>query len=468
MTDVACPAPPVALGARAARTWGALAVVCAAAFVVVLDFFIVNVALPSVQTDLRASSGAIEWVVAGYALALAVGLVAGGRLGDRYGRRRTFCVALAAFTLASAGCGLAPTTALLVAGRVVQGAAAALLTPQVLAIIGVTYEGPARLRALGVYGTVMGLAAVSGQLVGGVLVAGGAGWRGCFLINVPIGLVTLVAARRHVAESRVPGAARPDAAGTALLAAALVALLLPLVEGRQSGWPAWAWASLAAAPVLAGAFALQQAALGRRGGAPLLDPALLRAGVFAKGLAAQFALWCGQAAFFLFLALYLQQGRGLSAMEAGLVFVVVALPYVVVAARTPALVARFGRLVLVAGGIAMALGHGASAVAVNRWGVGGPIEALVPGLVLVGLGTGLCIPALMGLLLAEVAPGQAGNAGAVLSTVQHLGNAVGVAVTGVVFFGARDAGFGAAFSLSAAQLVLVGLAVALLALPLRR
>src|SRR3954454_12375145 len=197
-------------------SWAPLVVILAASFVVVLDFFIVNVALPSMQLDLHAGTSTIEWVVSGYGLALAVGLVTGGRLGDCFGRRRMFSVGVAAFTVASAFCGVAPTAGLLVAGRVAQGLAAALLTPQILAILGVTYSGQARATALGVYGTVMGLAAVSGQLIGGALISAGLGWRACFLINLPIGAAILAAAGRRIAESRVPGAARPELAGTTL------------------------------------------------------------------------------------------------------------------------------------------------------------------------------------------------------------------------------------------------------------
>lgn len=474
MTDATRPIPSATRPPRrgvAAHPWATLVPVLAASFVVVLDFFIVNVALPSMQADLGASTGAIEWVVAGYGLTLAVGLIAGGRLGDRYGRRRMFCLGLALFTLASACCGVAPSAELLVFGRLAQGLSAALLTPQILAIIGVAYSGPARLKALGAYGTAMGLAAVSGQLVGGVLVSGdvaGLGWRACFLINVPIGIVTLLLAGRLISESRVEGAARPDVAGTVLLAAGLTAILLPLVEGRQHGWPAWSLLCLLAAPALLAAFAAQQRALRRRGRAPLLDPALLRTHGFAGGLLAQFALWCGQASFFVVFALYLQQGRGLSAIDSGLVFTAVAVAYVVAAAAAPGLAERFGRLVVLEGGLALAAGHGLLALAAHRIGSGGPVAELIPGLLLVGAGMGLCIPALMGAVLAGVAADQAGNAAAVLSTVQNIGNALGVAITGVVFFAAVDGGYGHAFGLAVTELGAVGLLVATLALVLPR
>lgn len=468
-SDVLAPAPGAALrrGRFAAHPDAPLWVMSAAAFVVVLDFFIVNVALPSLRADLGASVGGLEWVVASYALALAAALVAGGRLGDRYGRRRVFFVGVAAFTVASAACGISPSTTTLVAGRIGQGLAAALVTPQILAIIGTVYDGPARVRALGVYSTVMGLAAVSGQLIGGALIAldlAGLGWRVCFLVNVPIGIVTLALTVRWVPESRVAHARRPDLAGSVLLALGLVALLLPLVEGRQQGWPAWTWACGVGAAVLAVAFVAQQRALGRRGEAPLIDRALVRSGAFRVGLSAQLALWCGQASFFVVLAVYLQEGRGLDALPAGGVFTVLAVAYVVAAALAPRGLARFGRAWVVEGGCLLALGHGSLALGVHAVGSDGSLWALVPGLVLVGAGMGICIPGVMGLALAQVGADQAGSAGGIFSTVQNVGNAVGVAVIGVVFFGGVDGGYGHAFGAAELGLCLVGVAVAGLAL----
>src|SRR5579859_4731340 len=196
-----------------ASKWLPLPVVLVGTFMVVLDFFIVNVALPSIQSRLHASGGALEWVVAGYALTSAIFMISGGRLGDRFGHRRMFSLGLALFTLASAGCGAAGAPVELVSARLIQGVAAALLTPSVVAIIGLLYEGPDRLRALSAYGTSMGLAAAGGQLIGGALIALdplGLGWRSCFLINVPIGIVALVLAPRLVPESPRTATTRLD------------------------------------------------------------------------------------------------------------------------------------------------------------------------------------------------------------------------------------------------------------------
>src|SRR5689334_8221207 len=310
--EIALPLP------RLARSrWAALPVVLAGTFMVVLDFFIVNVAMPAMQADLHAGSGAIEWVVAGYGLTFATLLVTAGRLGDQLGRRRMFSLGLGLFTLASAACGLAWSPGTLVAARLVQGVAAALLSPQVLSIIGVAYAGTDRVRALSVYGIVLGLAAVGGQLVGGVLVqadVAGLGWRSCFLINVPVGLAALALAGRAVPESRGAETRRVDLVGTVLLTSGLTAVLLPLVEGRAHGWPLWTWLSLAAAAVLLAVFAAHQRRLASTGGAPLLDPALFADRGFSAGLLTQLVFWCGQASFFLVLALYLQMGRGLDAL----------------------------------------------------------------------------------------------------------------------------------------------------------
>jgi EmrB/QacA subfamily drug resistance transporter len=446
--------PRFALRFGASR-WAPLPIVLAGTFMVVLDFFIVNVAMPSIQASLHASTGAIEWVVAGYGLTSAVLLITAGRLGDRHGRRRLFCVGLGLFTLSSAACGLADTSTELIAARLIQGVGAALLMPNVLSIIGVLYDGVDRAKALSAYGMVLGLGAVSGQLIGGALVAAnlaGLGWRSCFLINVPIGAVALAFAPRLVPESKVPKAGRPDMLGTLLVTAGLTAIVLPLVEGRQHGWPLWTWLSLAAAPVILGAFYYRQRRLACDGGAPLVHPELFANGTFRAGLVSQLVFWCGQASFFLILALYLQLGRGLTAMQSGLVFTILAASYLAASLRAPALTERHGRRVLAVGALTLVGGHGLLLAAVADVGVGGSIAALVPGLVLIGAGMGLGITPLATIIMSGMKPEQAGATSGVLATAQNVGNALGVAVIGVVFFGALQHGFAGAFELSLAVL----------------
>jgi EmrB/QacA subfamily drug resistance transporter len=445
--------------------WAPLPVILAGTFMVVLDFFIVNVALPSMQRRLHAGSSSVEWVVAGYGLTTAVLLITGARLGDRWGRRRVFTVGLALFTISSAACGVAASPGMLVASRLVQGAAGALLMPNVIAIIGVLYRDGDRARALAAYGMVMGLAAVLGQLIGGVLVEAdpaGLSWRSCFLINVPVGALAVAAAPRVIPESRSPGLAGMDLAGTALATLGLTAVVLPLVEGRTHGWPLWTWISLGCAPLVFAAFAVQQRRLAARGGTPVLPAGLLATPGLTAGLAAQLLFWCGQASFFLVLSLYLQQGRGLSALHAGLVFTILAVAYLATSLRAPALTVRHGRRVLATGALVLAAGHVALAIAVGAVGVGGSVLALVPGLVLVGAGMGLGITPLASLIMGALEPARAGAVSGVLATMQNVGGALGVAVIGVIFYGDLSHGIGHAFELSVLALAVGLLGVAAL------
>ena len=453
---------PSSVQSRPGRSWSALAVLMTGTFMFVLDFFIVNVALPSIQQSLRAGEGAIEWIVAGYAISTAVLLVTGGRLGDQFGRRRMFAVGMAVFVLTSAACALAPDPAVLVAARVLQGVGAALMAPNILSILGVVYSGPARVRAISVYGMVMGLAAVSGQLIGGVLIRadlGGLGWRAIFWINVPLGVAALLASPRLVPESRASQGSRFDLAGVALITACLVAVVLPLVDGRQEGWPAWSWIALGAAVPLGIAFAAHQRRKASRGGVPLLSPRVFASWPLRAGLITQTAFWCQQAASYLVIGLYLQQGRGLSPLAAGAVFAVLAAGYLMTSFRAPALTIRFGRRVIAAGAVLGAAGDGALYLAAGH---GGPVAWLFPGLVLLGAGQGLCITPLTTTVLSHADPASAGSVSGALSTAQQVGNSIGVAVTGVLFFGAVDRGYGLAFERSVLQMGALLLVVAAL------
>ncbi len=465
-TTTAAAASPASLVARAQTSrWAPLPIVLTGTFMVVLDFFIVNVALPSIQSSLHASAGSIEFVTAGYALTSAVFLICGARLGDRLGRRRIFSAGLALFTLASAACGASSSATLLVASRLVQGVAGAMLMPNVLSIIGVHYAGADRAKALSMYGMAMGLAAVSGQLIGGLLVQwdpAGLSWRSCFLINVPIGLIGLALAPKLVPESRERRASRIDWVGTALVTTGLTAIVFPLVEGRQHGWPLWTWLSLSAAPVILAGFVWQQRRLTARAGAPLLDLSLFKHRAFSAGLIAQAVFWSGQASFFLVLALYLQAGRGMSALGAGLVFTILASSYLVASARAAELAVKHGRRVLTIGALTLAAGHGVLLAAVAAVGVGGSVFALAPGLLLIGAGMGLGIAPLATTIMSAMRPDQAGAASGALSTFQNVGNAIGVAVIGVVFFGALHSGFATALELSEATLGATLLSVAVL------
>ena len=433
---------PLPAARRAAPAWLALAVVLTGTFVVTLDFFIVNVAIPSTQADLHAGAGAMQLVIAAYGIALAAGLILGGRLGDLAGRRRVFMTGLALFTVSSAVCGFAPDATILIAGRVVQGAAAALMTPQALSIIGIEYEGEARARAFAVYGLVMGLAAACGQLVGGLLIDVdllGLGWRSCYLVNVPIGIAALALAPHALRESRSNGAARLDLTGAVLATAALVAIVLPLVLGREHGWPLWTWLCLAAALPLTAAFARSQRRLAARGGDPLVAPALFRERAFTVGLLTTVLFYTGMGSFFLVLALYLQEGRGLDALGSGLVFTPLAVGYLAASIASQRLSGRLGRQLLALGGVVRAAALAGLVATIAAVAAGGSVAVLLPLLVLDGVGMGLLTAPLIATVLADMSAEHAGAASGVLSTAQQVGNALGIAVVGALFYGALGA-----------------------------
>jgi EmrB/QacA subfamily drug resistance transporter len=444
--------------AVALQKWALLPVVLAGVAMVVLDFFIVNVAMPTMQSELHAGANAIQWVVASYGLAFAAGLITGGRLGDQYGRRRMFAVGLALFVLSSAACGVAPSAATLIAARAAQGLASALLMPQVLAIIGVAYEGADRVKALTAYAMTMGIAAVSGQLIGGALIQldpAGLDWRACFLVNVPVGLAALAMVRRTVPESR--GAkSRLDLVGAELVTLGLVAILFPLIEGRDHGWPLWTWASFAAAGALLTAFGVYQRRLARRGGSPLVQPALFAERSFTAGLATMVLFYVTVASFFLVLALELQEGRGLDALDSGLVFAFEGLGFLITTMTAGALVARYGRRVLAAGALVRAVALVSAYLAVGHLGTHGSLAWLAGSLVLDGAGMGLVMGPIIGIVLATVAPRNAGAASGVLASAQQVGNALGVALIGVIFFGALDAGHAVPDAFRTALLWLAG------------
>ncbi|WBC20437.1 MULTISPECIES: MFS transporter [unclassified Solwaraspora] len=417
--------------------WVIMPIILAAIFMVALDFFIVNVAIPSTQRELNASPAAIQFIIAGYWLSLATGLIIGGRIGDLYGRRRIFLIGLACFTAASAACGLAPTAEFLVAARIAQGLSAALLMPQGLAILGVVYTGAARARAFTAYAVTLGLASVCGQLIGGILIETdllGLSWRNCYLVNVPIGITTLLLTLRFVPESRAENRTRLDFVGTVLIAAGLVALVLPLVEGRERGWPMWTWIMLAASVPALAAFVRHQRALLARAGGPLIDVRLFRERAFSVGLVVTVLFNMLMGSFFLFLAIYLQEGQGMTPLQSGIIFTPIAAGYFITSLRAEAISQRLGRHVLTVGSVVMFIGLIITYMIVSDIGIGGRTAVLVPGFVLAGAGMGLVLAPLTNTVLANLDPEYAGAASGVLATSQQVGGAVGVAIVGVVFY----------------------------------
>ena len=437
MPQLVSPAPSVAVGADT-RRWLALAVVLIAPLLTVFNQFVVNVAISTMQRDLGASFAQIQLVVAAYALAYAVLLITGGRLGDIAGRRRLFLIGLGGFVFGSALCGLAPSADWLIAARIVQGIGAALVSPQVLAIIRVTFLGPAQSTAFAAYGGVLGLAGVLGQVAGGLLIRAdlfGLGWRPIFLVNVPIGIAALIAAAVLVPESRPPAAPRLDLGGVALISAALLLLVFPLVVGRDAGWPPWTLACLAAALPAFAAFVWFERWLTARGGAPLIDLALFRDRAFTVGLAVTTLLFVGNAGYFFALALYLQIGLRYPPLQAGLTFLPDAAAFFAAATLSARLAPRLGsRLLLL--GVGCRIGGLLIVLAIVHFG-GDRVSGLLlaPGLALQGFGSGSISAPLIAFVLRGIRGEAAGAAAGALTTAQQVAGALGVAVIGVLFFG---------------------------------
>jgi MFS family permease len=414
----------------------ALATVLLGVLLPMIDFFIVNVALPTMSVDLHASSAMLELVVSGYATAYAVLLVVGGRLGDARGRRRMFTLGIAAFTVASLLCGLAPTAGTLIAARVIQGAAAALLVPQTLSTVQATGDLSSRARALGWFGATGGIAAVLGQVLGGLLVSAnidGSGWRPIFLVNVPIGIVGYWFARRYVPETRAPAAARPDLHGTTLLGATVVSVLIPLTEGRALGWPVWSWLLLASAPVWAAAFAIVERNVERRGHTPLVPPSVLEHRSMRRGLLLAAPFFAGFGAFMFVYALVVQDALGFSPLVAGLALAPLAATFLLASLLMPRLVVRYGRTIITAGAVIQFVGL--LALGATLWGSWPDVSAaeLAPALAVMGFGQGLIMPALIRVVLSEVPVASAGAGSGVLTTTQQVSLAVGVASLGSLF-----------------------------------
>ena len=413
-----------------------LAAVLLGAFLSIADFFIVNVALPTIDSRFHASSATLELVVAGYGVPYALLLVLGGRLGDLHGRRPLFMAGMASFTVFSLLCGLAPTDVALVAFRAAQGASAALMVPQVLATIQASSSGERRARALGLYGATAGIAAVVGQVAGGALVSAdiaGTSWRPIFLVNVPLGLIGLVLAWRHVPVTKSDLPARIDGLGTALLAFCVIALLVPLTEGRALGWPAWSWILLGLFVPAAVAFTFVERRLEALDGHPIVPPSLVRLPGMHRGLAIAAPFFAAFGAFMFVSALALQRGAHLGPLGSGLALVPMAVSFLVASLLTARLTARYGRAVISV--VAVLQGVGLAALAGTLFAAWPHVDAvnLAPAMIVAGFGQGLVLSPIFGVVLAGVPAARAGVGSGVLVTTQQSSLALGVAGLGSLF-----------------------------------
>ena len=408
------------------------------AFLPPLDFFIVNVALPSIRGELGAASSAEQLVISSYAGLYAVTLITGGRLGDLFGRGRMFFIGLIGFAAASMLCGLAWSPWALVAGRALQGVTAAVMAPQALASVQAIFPEAEKPLALSLYGAVFGLAAVVGQALGGILISldlMGLGWRAIFLVNLPVAILVVLFGLPLLKETRAQDARKLDLGGTALSMATLGALIVPLIEGREAGWPLWSWLSLTAAPVLAWLFWRYETRLAHAGGTPLLDPVAMRAPGLGRALLIAL-LFYAIAAFFLLFSVYLQEALHATALDAGLVFLPFGAGFLLGPLSTP-----FCRRIL--GAYVNPVGMGLEAVGfvglvwaivATPTGVSPAPVPLAAILFVIGFGQGLALPTLMRMVTGRVAPAFSGMIAGVASSTLQVGTALSVAVIGGIFY----------------------------------
>ncbi len=423
------------------KRWIAFAVILSATLLGVLDFLIVNLALPSIERTLGATSAQSQLVVALYGLSFAVCLITGGRLGDLYGRRRVFQIGMAGFTLASALCGFAQNPMQLIGFRVVQGAFAALMSPQVLATIQVTFQGIERDYATSYVGVTVGVGSFLGNVLGGWMVSAnlwGLEWRPIFFVNVPIGVIALILSVYFVRESKSDRAQKLDIAGALISGIGLFALIFPIAEGRERGWPWWCFALLAASAIISVRFFQYQKELTKRGGSPLVALDLFENKAYARGLGSILLLFCGLSSFSFVMGQFLQNGLKMSPQNAGVIFGALSISFLISSLGAPKMMQRFGPQILLTGlsilqvcqiiVIAMALiwrGH------LNGY-------ALMPILFVYGIGQGLAVPQVIRQTMNTVARQNAGAGAGVLSTVQQIAFSLGVSVIGGVFFAIAD------------------------------
>jgi MFS family permease len=437
-----------------------LTIILTGQFMAILDVSVVNVAAPTIRFDLHASGAGLQLVIAGYTIAYAMLLITGARLGDLLGHRAAFQGGLALFTASSLACGLAGTTGLLIGFRVVQGAGAALMVPQVMSLIQRNFTGAARVRAFSVYGAVLAGGSVVGQVVGGVLVSAdlfGTGWRPVFLVNVPIGLVLLAAGARTLPSDRGEKGRRLDLPGLVSLSTAVLLFVVPLVLGHEENWPLWGWLMLGASVVVFGVFAVLQ----RRAVSPLIPGRVAGAAGMRAGLVTIFLCMCTFGGFLFSLALHLQGGLGYSALRAGLFFIPGAGGFALSSLNWRRMPARWHRAMIPLGMVVAGLGYLGLAVFASGgvW--------LEVAMAVAGLGLGASFSPLLAVSLTHVAVRDAADASGLLVMTNQLGQVVGVATFGTLFLSLAPP-TGHALTVTSVTLAAAAVAAACCAVPLLR
>jgi EmrB/QacA subfamily drug resistance transporter len=417
--------------------WLILALVLAVECMDLLDGTIVNVAAPTIRADLGTGLSALQWIAGGYALTFAVGLVTGGRLGDIYGRRRMFLLGVAGFATASLLCGLAPTPGTLIAARLLQGACAAIMIPQGFGIIRSAF-GDESAKAFALFGPVIGLSAVLGPVLGGLLVEAdllGTGWRLIFLVNLPLAAAALIAGARLLPESRADDPPTLDLPGAVLVTVAAGLLIYPLIQGREAGWPAWTFLSMAVALAILAVFVAVERRRERDGVSPLVTMSLFRKRAFSGGLACALVFFAGMIGLMLVFSLYLQLGLHYGAAHAGVAFIPWSLGTALGAGLGAGMLGpkvgrptlHIGAGVMLAGILGMLAVVASTGTGMSVWQIAGPE-------LLAGAGMGMLLAPLFAFVLGGVEDDEVGSASGVLNATQQLSGAIGIAAVGTVFF----------------------------------
>jgi EmrB/QacA subfamily drug resistance transporter len=439
--------------------WLGFAVVVAALVMDLLDSTIAQTAAPAIRRDLGGSYAALEWISAAYTLAMAVTLLLGSRLGDVLGRRRILLAGIAGFVLASALCSLAPTPDALIAARALQGAVAAIMVPQGFGLIRELFGDEGQQKALGVVGPIMGLAAIAGPLVGGGLInldVFGTSWRAIFLVNVPIGLIALAAGRRFLPNRpAVAPDARLDIPSVALAMAGGFALVYPLIQGRQQGWPAWSFVLLGAGVLLLTGFAKLQAHRDRHGRAPLVEPSVLRRRAYVAGLAVVLGFIGAMGGMMIALNVMFQTGLGFTPLACAVATVAIPIAAIGGSITSSTLLPKIGRHTMHIGIVVMAAGLVVADLVMRSAGGGLTAWDLAGPLTITGFGMGMVFVPMFDVILAGVAPHEMGSASGLLESIQQLAMSIGIAAVGTVLFDRLGAGHGAAAFVGASDQALL-------------
>lgn len=434
----------------------ALLIVALAFVMDLVDSTIVNIAIPSIQSNLGASYATIQWMVAGYSLTFALLMITGGRMGDVFGYKKMFLIGVAGFTLASLLSGVAPTAIVLVVARLLQGAAAALMVPQVMSLMQVMFKPSERSGLMGMFGMLGGLGASLGPIIGGLVLKAnlfGWDWRPIFLLNLPIGIFALLAGMRFLPEGKSPHPLHLDIKGTFMIIVGLSLLVFPLIEGRDLGWPMWTLVMMAiSVPVLAW-FGWYETRKHKSDQSALIVPSLFKVRTFLSGLALNILLESLMIGFFLTFTLLIQIGLGYSPLTAALAGLPTAVgmtvSFVLIGQK---LIVKYGRYVIGIGSAVLALGLLYVAWLTSTYGISTSPWAFAPGLFAVGIGLATIMAPIFSVALQDVDPGHAGAASGVLNAVQQVGAAIGIAIIGVIFFGQLTNNASASFDAAVPQL----------------